>query len=205
MVRVYISKDKPFNPTKTVGKSFAMDENSKQWAIAKGIFFPSIKNCAPYKYSDIVDFELLEDGGSISKGGLGQAVVGGIAFGGVGAVIGGVTGKKKNKPTCTSLMIKITVNSSSQPVEYIKFISTPTRKNSFVYKLLYKSAHEIMSLLQLIVNEQSKEALTAYDSSAVAMQSVSSADEIRKLKALMDDGIITQEEFKAKKKQLLGI
>ena len=33
----------------------------------------------------------------------------------------------------------------------------------------------------------------------------SSADEIRKLKELLDDGIITDEEFSAKKKQLLGI
>lgn len=31
------------------------------------------------------------------------------------------------------------------------------------------------------------------------------ADEIRNLKGLLDDGILTQEEFDAKKKQLLGI
>lgn len=34
---------------------------------------------------------------------------------------------------------------------------------------------------------------------------VSTADEIRKLKALLDEGILTQAEFDAKKKQLLGI
>lgn len=33
----------------------------------------------------------------------------------------------------------------------------------------------------------------------------SAADEIRKFKGLLDDGIITQEEFDAKKKQLLGL
>ena len=33
----------------------------------------------------------------------------------------------------------------------------------------------------------------------------SSADEIVKFKKLLDDGIITEEEFEAKKKQLLGI
>ena len=33
----------------------------------------------------------------------------------------------------------------------------------------------------------------------------SAADEIRRYKALLDDGIITEEEFEAKKKQLLGI
>lgn len=34
--------------------------------------------------------------------------------------------------------------------------------------------------------------------------SLSPADELRKFKALMDEGIITVEEFEAKKKQLLG-
>lgn len=34
---------------------------------------------------------------------------------------------------------------------------------------------------------------------------ISGADEIKKFKALLDDGIITQEEFNAKKKQLLGL
>ena len=33
----------------------------------------------------------------------------------------------------------------------------------------------------------------------------SSADEIKKFKELLDSGIITQEEFDAKKKQLLGL
>ena len=33
----------------------------------------------------------------------------------------------------------------------------------------------------------------------------SAADEIRKYKSLLDDGIITQEEFEAKKKQLLNL
>lgn len=39
---------------------------------------------------------------------------------------------------------------------------------------------------------------------AVVVQA-SSADEIKKYKELLDQGIITQEEFDAKKKQLLGI
>lgn len=35
--------------------------------------------------------------------------------------------------------------------------------------------------------------------------SFSKADEIRKYKSLMDEGIITQEDFDKKKKQLLGL
>lgn len=36
-------------------------------------------------------------------------------------------------------------------------------------------------------------------------ENISGAEEILKFKKLCDDGIITQEEFEAKKKQLLGL
>ena len=40
---------------------------------------------------------------------------------------------------------------------------------------------------------------------ATVIQQTSSADELKKFKELLDGGIITQEEFDAKKKQLLGL
>ena len=40
---------------------------------------------------------------------------------------------------------------------------------------------------------------------APAQQAVSAADEILKFKQLLDAGVITQEEFNAKKAQLLGL
>ena len=39
----------------------------------------------------------------------------------------------------------------------------------------------------------------------VNANNLSSADEIKKFKDLLDSGVITQEEFNAKKKQLLGL
>lgn len=41
--------------------------------------------------------------------------------------------------------------------------------------------------------------------SAIKENKVSAADELRSFKSLLDDGIITQDEFEAKKKQLLGL
>ena len=40
---------------------------------------------------------------------------------------------------------------------------------------------------------------------ATVIQQTSAADELKKCKELLDSGIITQEEFNAKKKQLLGL
>lgn len=39
----------------------------------------------------------------------------------------------------------------------------------------------------------------------IAVNSISDADELKKYKDLLDNGVITQEEFDAKKKQLLGL
>ena len=45
----------------------------------------------------------------------------------------------------------------------------------------------------------------AIEESSQTDNRISSADEIRKFKTLLEDGIITEEEFIAKKKQLLNL
>lgn len=69
-------------------------------------------------------------------------------------------------------------------------------ENSIVFtsKKVYE---QMVKLKSFIENKQEKE--TEHNSG------VSDADELRKYKQLLDDGIINQEEFDAKKKQLLGI
>jgi hypothetical protein len=202
---VGMSNYSTFSPTREVGNYFAIDENSHLWAISKGVF-SSLKNATPYSYDDIIDFELIEDGNSIVKGGIGSAFVGGLLFGSVGAIVGSVSGKKTVKQTCTSLIIKITVNNIDAPVEYIKLISSNTNKNSFVYRNAYQDAQEILSLLQLICNQRNTSNSESHNSeSHNSVSQYSTADEIRKYKELWDDGIITEEEFQAKKKQLLGL
>lgn len=183
-----------------IGSYFVLDKNARLWAIGKSMF-PSCKNAFSYSYDDIVDFVLLEDGNSIIKGGIGSANVGVALFGGVGAVVGSATGKKKVKQTCTNLMVKGPVNNMESPVEYIKLISSTTSKSSMIYCGAYQDAQKIISLLQLICNQRNAMNTTSMES----IHQTSAGDEIRKYKALMDEGIITEEEFQAKKKQLLGL
>ena len=188
-----------FTITKEIGNYLKVDENNKQWYIPDGLFGKT-KNPRIHSWDDVLDYELLEDGGSIAKGGLGRAVAGGVLLGGVGAIVGGVTGKKKSKPTCTSLKVKITQNDITTPTEYINLITTETKKSSILYQTCEKQAQEIISLFQVMC-EQNKSANIA----TTQPQEISSADEIKKYKELLDSGIITQEEFDLKKKQLLGL
>ena len=50
-----------------------------------------------------------------------------------------------------------------------------------------------------------KKSMDSGQNKTTVVQQASTADEILKFKKLADDGIITQEEFEAKKKQLLGL
>lgn len=78
-------------------------------------------------------------------------------------------------------------------------VSTASGKISFY---VIKNANEIYGTISdLIVNRQNKDSKPE----AVIKHETSNADEIKKFKDLLDSGVITQEEFDAKKKQLLGL
>ena len=91
---------------------------------------------------------------------------------------------------------------SINSVEYIEKsgivnISTSSQKIHFESLL---NAEEISNVInELIRNRQ------ANRGSTTVINNSSNADELAKFKKLLDDGIITQEEYDAKKKQLLGL
>lgn len=190
---------KTFQTTTRIDKFLCVDEKNKRWFVPDGPLgkaeYPLI-----HKFSDVVEFELLEDGGTITSGGVGRAVAGAALFGGVGAVVGGVTGGKKSKAVCYSLQLKITLNTLENPTEYITFIKGETKSKDPIYRERYESAHKCLSMFQIIVDMCEKE-----NSTTSSPQLIDVAGEIKKFKELLDMGAITQEEFDAKKKQLLGI
>lgn len=189
-----------FNATKKITPFIFFDDENKKFAIPKVSFTGKVKDLKIHNYSDLLDYELLEDGNSVSKGGVGRAIVGGALFGGVGAIVGGSTGHKQ-KSTCSKLQIKITMNSIEAPTIYINFIETETKKDGLIYKQFYPQAQEILSILNVICQSIKPELEPIVESSS----SISPADEILKFKQLLDSGIITQEEFDVKKQQLLSI
>lgn len=187
-----------FLPTKKILNYIEFDEQKRLWLIPDGFAGKKV-NPKIYSFDDIIEYELLQDGDSVTKGGLGRAVAGGVLFGGVGAIVGGTTGKKKTKSVINDLKIKITVNNTCNPSVYVKLINAPTKANSIIYKTSYSAAQEILSMLSIITqknnikNEETKE-----------LKSTSVADEIIKLKSLLDEGILTQEEFNSEKNKILN-
>lgn len=188
-----------FKPTSTFDM-ISFDDNMRAFIITKR-FTLNGKIQDLYFYDQVVDFELLEDGTTKVKGGLGRAAIGGLLFGGVGAIVGGITGGKKTESVCDSLQIKITLRNSINQTVYLDFINCTTKTSSFSYKVAYSTAQDAMSALQLAIDMVDN----APAEQPVIQQVFSGADEILKYKGLLDEGIITEEEFNAKKAQILGL
>lgn len=194
--RINVSKQvkdelEQFTATKSIGNAIAFDDENKL------IMISPKKHARVYDYNHISSFELLEDGEIVTSGGLGRALVGGALFGGTGAIVGGVTGNRKNKEKISSLRIKLSLKDINYPVDYVDFLSMNTKRGSLIYKVAYNEAQECLSALQYICDQEK--------STKQHNSSNSAADEIMKYKNLLDAGAITQEEFDYKKKELLGL
>lgn len=193
-----------FKATKNYINYIMFDDNLKKFAIPKmDVFEGNFFDKTIFDYDSIVGFELLEDGETDLKGGFGKAVVGTMLLGAPGAIAGGTS--KKMKPYCTQLEIKITIKNSQHPAIFIKFISSRVARTSFTYKTSYKTAQEIMSKLQIIVDELENSKVPTVENPTVVVNQNSAADEIRKYKELLDAGAISKEEYEDAKNKLLGL
>ncbi|ENY8920602.1 TPA: SHOCT domain-containing protein [Clostridioides difficile] len=181
-----------FNVTKEINSFIKFDETNKLIYIETKRKNGKIKKNV-YSFEDITGFELLEDGETVTKGGIGSALAGGVLFGGTGAIVGSVVGKKKTKKIIENLQIKLTLKAISEPVAYINLISGKTKTNSIGYERAYEDAQEILSVLSIILKDTENNSNN------------SNADEILKYKNLLDLGAITEEEFNIKKKELLNL
>lgn len=82
--------------------------------------------------------------------------------------------------------------------EFIPLVITPTKSNTVLYKKLADMGQRIMEKLAEIQPDNCTKP-------APQPSSCDYTEELRRLHGLMTEGIITQEEFDAKKKQLLGL
>lgn len=185
-----------FQATDTVGKLFFVDKVNQRFYIP--VSAATLYNKIPivYSFDNIVDYELVVDGESYTKGGasIGRALIGGAIFGGAGAIIGGSTGKRKQNEVIKKMYIKISLKHPYDSYTEIPLISTEVKKGAFIYNTMTDAANKILALLDSMVASE-----------PVAIPSASAADELLKYKQLLDCGALTQEEFDTKKKELLNL
>lgn len=134
--------------------------NDKNWIQKHNNFYINqeekkiLINKFEYNFKDIIDYELLIDGTSVSKASMGSALTKTLLF---GSIIGGTTAKRRSVDYCTELKIKISLNDFNNPVQYIDFLEGFKRlpKNNFQYKNKAEKAQELMTILKIItINEK---------------------------------------------------
>lgn len=154
----------------------------------KQILYVRMGMVGKYSYSDIVSYIPINEGhGSIKKHTVTRAVTGGIIAGGIGASTGG-----KQYQYVDKLGVTISFcDGSSLP---IPLITTETKKNSFTSNILYQVFDKLCSLLDSIIASNKN-----------VNNENSNINNLKQLKQLVDEGVITQEEFEIKKKQILKI
>lgn len=127
--------------TKCVGDYLYVNEKMKTFCLPTEDF-------AQFYFSDLLDFEAIENGDVVWGGSVLGTAVGAMAGGLTGALLG-ASASKANE-VCRSLQIKLSVNSIDHPNIYITLIDHEVRKNWDEYKKAVKAADEIVGVLKVI-------------------------------------------------------
>ena len=171
-----------------------------------------------YDYKDILESEILEDGKSITtttrSSQIGGALIGHAIAGKAGLVVGGLSGKKTTEQEVYKIDLKVIVNNTKNPNKVINFYTAdttskgkilPVKKGSAEYNKANSLVNHWHSLLSLLIKQEDNINLENKIGSYVkSSNKLSVADEIKKLSELLDQGLITKEEFHQQKQKLLS-
>ena len=200
-----ITKILRFGRSNNRGELF-INEAHQRWSYVGEPFF--VRNI--YHFSDIVDCRLNEEfDQSIQQheqGRAGSALVGGLLFGTTGAVVGAARGRNINgtsKEVCRSLSVQFILANTESPSLTMHMICFPVHTSSPEYLDAKNDATSIVGSF-LSLKALAEKTLASSDKKKPA-DPLDFADMLEKLFALKEKGIITEEEFILKKKQILNI
>lgn len=124
-------------------------------------------------------------------------MVGALFFGVAGAIIGAAS-EPSSKAICTSLQLIVHINSFETPQIVIDYVKNGNlSKSSSKYKTMKSNLQEVCSLFEVILKNNNSITHTE--------EKTSNKEQLKELKEMLEEGLITQKEFEAKKKQILGL
>lgn len=166
-------------------------------------------------YNDLLSTKIYVDNEKITETSrtsqIGGALLGRLALGGVGAIIGGLSGKTKTSDSINRIDLLLTINRKDNPTHYINLLDskrcdTKIGKDHIFYKSSIQRARKLHSLIELLIKKADKEDIKKHKNfeNNKKLERVSIADELQKLADLRDKGILTKEEFQKEKSKLLS-
>ena len=184
-----------------------MDQkNRKLIFIESNLSKPSYKIFA---FEDIYSCELLKDNVIVSQKStartIGGAIIGDAIAGRAGMIVGGLSGGSHSKSIPSLIELKIVIKDIKSPIYKMTFYNKNINISSQFGGLAYE-AEVWKNRINLIIEEIDLETIDqeeGTDESFNGNQSL--ADELAKLHELKQKGILTEEEFNAQKKKLLGL
>jgi hypothetical protein len=189
--------------------AIALDEERKLIALIQGTKKNPFGRVFPF--DKLVSVDLIVDNDVITSTARGSqavgAAVGGVLLGGAGILLGGLSAKTKSSKMINKLELKLTIEDLKSPIWVIKFLPSPKLANSLEFKAAAEDAEHWLGVLSVIVNMSDKDFRTQLASTEVQTKSIptaSVADEIVKLSALVEKGLLTREEFDSQKQRLLS-
>lgn len=180
----------PLSTTTPVG--LAVDDSAQKICLIVG------NNLRVIGYGDLIESEVVVDGHSVTKTSrasqfIGTAV-GAVLAGGVGAIIGGLSGTKSTKEKINGVSLKLIVNDTKNPIHLIDFFEM-TSTGSTVPKIALDEAKYWHDLLSVIIRQ-------ARDDAPAVKGSM--LEDIERYAALHKEGMLSDEEFAAAKRKVLG-
>jgi hypothetical protein len=109
-----------------------------------GIINTSTKEIKVFNIKDVNGFEVIIDGKNVAN--IGGAIVGGLLFGGIGAIVG----SSANKQKINSIDLLFKTNDFNNPTINVPLLSSGTKKGSMVDKAIQKEITELTSTLEIV-------------------------------------------------------
>ena len=156
---------------------------------------------------DLLSSELFEDGVTITQtkraSQIGGALIGALALGGLGAIIGGLSGKTRASGKATRVDLRLIVNDAKSPLHDINFLSgCELERDDITYQNIMRSARHWHGLLEVLIKRADTDDRNKVVDSSILSSSV--ADEVKKFAQLRDTGVLSVDEFERQKMKLLG-
>lgn len=165
----------------------------------------------PYRsvvaFSDIVKAEIIRDGTQVASTNRGSqvlgAAVGAVAFGGVGAIIGGLSGSSTSVSGAKRLSVRITVEDADKPLHEVTFYETDRKKGGRRGDMLFDQGAQQVAEFAAHIEAAMRQADAAAPESAPPPGD-SVAGQISALWQLKEAGALTAQEFETQKARLLN-
>ena len=170
----------------------------------------------PYRsrvpFSGIIKAEVLRDGTQVASTNRGSqalgAAIGAVAFGGVGAIIGGLSGSLTSSSGTKRLSIQITVDNASKPIHEVTFYETKRKEGGKRGEIFFdngaKLVAEFAAYIEAAMRKAGKEEPQATLATTASKFEKSLADQVGELWKLKEAGALTQEEFETQKSKLMN-